>query len=107
MIGGVRRLLLAACALVVLTLPRPARADVPPDILVTRQLAAARGLAVGQIVRVSADPHGADAREFRVAGIYEPLPDPMRLAARRQEMRFHLPDLIALQPPSDEEPVHG
>jgi putative ABC transport system permease protein len=81
--------------------------DAIPDVLVTRQLAAAQGLSVGQVVRVCADAHGADTRRVRIAGVYEPLPDPMRLAATRLEMRFHLPDLAALQPPSDEEPVQG
>jgi ABC-type lipoprotein release transport system permease subunit len=31
-----------------------------------------------------------------VAGIYEPVPDPMRLAVKRFEARLHLPDLLAL-----------
>ncbi len=67
-----------------------------PSILVTRQLAEAAGLAVGATVLLATDPTGADPRSFTVAGIYEPVPDPMRLASRRLEARLHLPDLLEL-----------
>ena len=64
------------------------------DILVSRQLATERGLAVGSIVQLATDAGGARAREFRVAGIYEPTPDPARLGAVPREVRLHLPDLL-------------
>ena len=67
-----------------------------PTVLISRQLAAAEGLAVGDLVALSADPKGTGSRRFRIAGIYEPTPDPMRLAVRRLEARLHLPDLISL-----------
>jgi putative ABC transport system permease protein len=67
-----------------------------PDILITRQLAAAEGLKVGDTASLSAKPDGTDARQFRIAGIYEPVADPMRLAAKRYESRLHLPDLLSL-----------
>ena len=67
---------------------------VPPDVLVTRQLAARANLAVGDIVTFATDPAGAQAAKFRVAGIYEPTPDPMRFTAERMEARMHLPDLV-------------
>jgi putative ABC transport system permease protein len=41
-------------------------------------------------------PERTAARRFRIAGIYEPVADPMRLAARRYEARLHLPDLLSL-----------
>ena len=41
-------------------------------------------------------PTGTGAREFRVAGIYEPTPDPSRLGAVPREVRLHLPDLLDL-----------
>jgi putative ABC transport system permease protein len=73
-----------------------------PSILVTRQLAAAERLTIGDTVRLAGTPDGTSAREFRVTGIYEPVPDPMRLATRRLEARLHLPDLISLaSDPSD------
>ena len=51
---------------------------------------------------LSARPDGTSARQFRIAGIYEPVADPMRLAARRYESRLHLPDLLSLtSDPSD------
>jgi putative ABC transport system permease protein len=68
----------------------------PPSILISRQLAESRGLEVGEIVRLSADPSPTNARRFRIAGIYEPTPDPMRFAQRRLEARLHLPDMLTL-----------
>src|SRR5881396_2932145 len=73
-------------------------ADEPvlPAVLVTRQLAARAHLAVGDVVAFTTDPGGAPATRFRVAGIYEPTPDPMRFTAQRMEARMHLPDLTAM-----------
>jgi putative ABC transport system permease protein len=73
-----------------------------PTILITRQLATAEGLRVGDAVALSAASDGTLPRRFRIAGIYEPVPDPMRLAAKRLEARLHLPDLISMTAdPSD------
>jgi len=73
-----------------------------PTVLITRQLASAEGLKVGDTVALAAKADGSAARRFRVAGIYEPVPDPMRLAVKRLEARLHLPDLLALTAnPSD------
>jgi putative ABC transport system permease protein len=89
----------ASLALLALGAPTAAaeseEARVPP-ILVTRQLAAARGIVTGQVIRLSARADGRDTRPFRVAGVYEPTPDPMRLTALRHEVRLHLHDLLAL-----------
>lgn len=74
----------------------------PPSILISRQLAESRGLRIGDIVQLSADRSGNKARPFRIAGVYEPTPDPMRFAQQRLEARLHLPDLLALTAdPSD------
>jgi len=67
----------------------------PSSILVTRQLAEAQRLSVGDVVSLSSDPAGKDPRSFRIAGIYEPTPDPMRLVSKRHEVRLHLPDMAA------------
>ena len=67
-----------------------------PAILASRQLLAARGLAVGDVVTLATDASGASGRRFRIAGVYEPLPDPIRLTNERLEVRLHLPDLQAL-----------
>ena len=64
-----------------------------PTILVTRQLAEAEGFAVGDAVQLAAQADGAHPRTFRIAGIYEPVPDPMRLGEAPLEIRLHLPDL--------------
>jgi|SRR5436190_3349843 len=74
------------------------RTDEPqlPDVLVTRQLAARAHLQVGEVVTFATDPEGSRPARFRIAGIYEPTPDPMRFTAARLEARIHLPDLIAL-----------
>lgn len=74
----------------------PAAADDLPEVLLSRQVLAARGLAVGDVVRLSGDPSGSDPRSFRVVGSYEPMPNPVRLTADRLEARLHLPDLLAL-----------
>jgi putative ABC transport system permease protein len=84
------------------TLNAAAQAEQLPTILITRQLAAAEGLRVGDTVMLAAKPDGVAARKFRVAGTYEPVPDPMRLAVKRMEARLHLPDLLAMTAdPSD------
>lgn len=80
-----------------------AAAEPPPaDILVSRQLAEAEGLSAGSLVWLSPDSTGAEARAFRVAGIYEPTPDPARLGIVPREVRLHLPDLLDLTRRPDE-----
>jgi len=75
---------------------------VEPSILVTRQLGKTAIFKIGDIVSLSANPNGTSPRPFRIAGIYEPTPDPMRLTSKRLEARLHLPDLLALtQDPGD------
>lgn len=71
----------------------------PPDILVSRHLAEAQGLDVGAVVRLATDAEGTRAREFRVAGIYEPTPDPAQLGVAPMGVRLHLPDLLELTRP--------
>ena len=68
----------------------------PRDVLVSRQLAARANLHVGDLVTFAADAQGSRAAPFRVAGIYEPTPDPMRFTSPRIEARMHLPDAIDL-----------
>jgi putative ABC transport system permease protein len=89
---------LAAFAAVVWSTAPPAsgQSEPLPAILITRQLATAEHLRVGDSVTLASRPDGTSARRFRIAGIYEPVPDPMRLAAQRLETRLHLPDLLAL-----------
>lgn len=73
-----------------------------PTVLVSRQLRELQKIAVGDVVLLSSDPSGADPRRFRVAGEYEPTPDPMRLGLARHEVRLHLPDVIGMTTnPSD------
>lgn len=67
-----------------------------PTMLMSRQLATAEGLHIGDTVALASKPDGTAVRRFRVAGIYEPVPDPMRLAVKRLEARLHLPDLLSL-----------
>jgi putative ABC transport system permease protein len=76
--------------------------DPMPGVLLSRQLAESRGFRVGDVVRLSTDRDGQNARLFRIEGTYEPTPDPMRFAQPRLEARLHLPDLLALTAdPSD------
>ena len=74
----------------------PAPQQKLPEVLLSRQLVADNGLHVGDVVTLAADPRGSRATTFRVAGVYEPTPDPKRFTAKRLEARLHLPDLIAL-----------
>src|SRR5262245_30009915 len=68
----------------------------PSGILVSRQLAERAHLSVGNVVTLAVDPQGGRRTEFRIAGIYEPTPDPMRFTAARLEAHVHLPDLLDL-----------
>jgi putative ABC transport system permease protein len=70
--------------------------DELPSILVSRQLLESQHLSVGDVVSLSTEPTGARSRQFRIAGEYEPMPDPMRLGAVRHEVRLHLPDLVSM-----------
>jgi putative ABC transport system permease protein len=89
-------------ALAALIVPAAALAADPPAILVSRQLAARARLSPGDIVTLAVDAEGTQGRQFRVAGVYEPTPDPMRFTADRLEARLHLPDLVDIvADPSD------
>jgi putative ABC transport system permease protein len=83
-------------ALALLSVAIGATAGEPPPILVSRQLAERYGLAPGDVALFSAARDGSDPRPFRIAGTYEPVPDPMQLARTRHEARFHLADLTDL-----------
>ncbi|MEO8260204.1 MAG: ABC transporter permease [Acidobacteriota bacterium] len=78
--------------------PGPPAADPArlPGIMLSRQLAAEHHLRTGDVVTLAADPRGGRAAKFRLAGVYEPTPDPKRFTQKRHEARLHLPDLIAL-----------
>ena len=89
--GAIAAVILAAAAATVATTAEPL-----PEILVTRQFASAHDLRDDDVVLLSAHADGRDPRDFRVVGIYEPTPDPMRLTAKRHEIRLHLPDLLDL-----------
>jgi ABC-type lipoprotein release transport system permease subunit len=90
-----------------------AQAQTPPapEVLITRQLAQAEGLIVGDVVRLAPRADGSGAREFRIAGVYEPTPDPSRLGSVPREVRLHLPDLADLtrspETPAGTESVDG
>lgn len=67
-----------------------------PGVLVSRQLLQSRGLRIGDLIQLSADPSGNRSRKFRIDGVYEPTPDPSRFAQQHLEARLHLPHLLAL-----------
>jgi putative ABC transport system permease protein len=73
-----------------------AAAEEPPTVLVSRQLFEKEKLSIGDVVSLSGEPTGARPRSFRIAGLYEPTPDPSRLGSAWLEARLHLPDLLAL-----------
>ena len=67
-----------------------------PSVLISRQLSETEHLSIGDVIRLSATDDGAGVRQFRVAGIYEPTPDPARLGAVIREAQLHLSDLLEL-----------
>ena len=71
----------------------------PADVLVSRQLAETEGLRIGSVIRLATDAQGTHGREFRIAGIYEPTPDPSRLGQVPRSVRLHLPDLLDMTRP--------
>ena len=77
-----------------LLVPALVRAQ-PPDILISRQAFRDAHLSVGDTVTLARDQSGAGGRTFRIAGVYEPTPDPMRFNAERLEVRMHLDDALA------------
>ncbi len=94
-----RRLGVAGLLSVVITVSLIAQSDPTPripDVLLSRQLLESERLAIGDTVTLAGNSSGDGARQFRIAGVHEPVPDPMRLGAVRHEVRLHLPDLLAL-----------
>ena len=92
-----RLVVFAAVVLLTWTTLAGSSSPAPPDILVSRQLFEREHLAIGQTVELAREASGGDARQFRIAGVYEPTPDPMRFAQQRIEVRVHLPDAEALE----------
>jgi ABC-type lipoprotein release transport system permease subunit len=84
-------------------LPEPPPTDIR-EVLLSRQLLTEANLKVGDLVTLAADEAGTRATEFRIAGAYEPTPDPARFNIKRFEARLHLSDLSAVaDEPSDRE----
>jgi ABC-type lipoprotein release transport system permease subunit len=102
-VRAIRRLVEVLTLLVLAIRPvYSAPAAGPPDILVSRQLLAKAHLSVGDVVTLAADAGGTRARQFRIAGVYEATPDPMKFNVERLETRLHLDDLLGLvADPSD------
>ena len=68
--------------------------DKLPSVLISRQLSEGEHLSVGDVIRLSASDDGRNVQQFRIAGVYEPTPDPARLGAVIREVQLHLPDLL-------------
>ncbi|MEQ1728828.1 MAG: FtsX-like permease family protein [Vicinamibacterales bacterium] len=100
---GRRAAIAAVCAAVAAfsSVTRSAPDSRVPDILVSRQLLESQQLKVGDVVSLSSDSSGSNPRSFRIAGLYEPTPDPMRLGAARLEVRMHLPDVVEMTAQAD------
>jgi ABC-type lipoprotein release transport system permease subunit len=89
-------LIFACLGAALLVTPSAAAQAAPTDILVSRQLAEAEHLRVGMTVHLATAADGTGARDFRVAGIYEPTPNPQKLGTPPLAVRLHLPDLLDL-----------
>jgi len=94
---GLLLLIAAACLSAMPGSAQTASSDAsPPSILVSRQLANRAHLTIGEVVTLATNQAGTSGRSFKVAGIYEPTPDPMRFTVERLEARLHLADLVGL-----------
>ena len=94
----VRSLAFAAALLIAAVVPlatAPASVRLPA-ILISRQLAEREHLRIGDTVTMARDAAGSGSRLFRLEGVYEPTPDPVRFTAKRLEARMHLPDLVTI-----------
>jgi ABC-type lipoprotein release transport system permease subunit len=87
---------MASVALAAIRAQTPSPPDAAAPVLLSRQLLARAHLSVGDVVTLATDATGTSARPFRIVGVYEPTPDPMRFTVERLEARLHLPDLIDL-----------
>lgn len=76
-----------------------------PQVLVDRRLAQSVPLRPGDTVRIRALAGTGEARPFVVAGVFEREADPNRISRNEMELRFHLPDLLALLPPPQRDRV--
>jgi putative ABC transport system permease protein len=101
--GSARQIVTLAIVLLA-AFPMEAQHATVPDILISRQLAEAERLSVGDVVGLATTSDGQQASQFRIAGIYEPTPDPSRLGMVPRQVRLHLPDLLALTRPPDAAP---
>ncbi|MCG8466798.1 MAG: FtsX-like permease family protein [Gemmatimonadetes bacterium] len=104
--GGAR--LRAASWLALALSPGSALAQTPPascpdglEVLLERPFATERELTPGDDVVIRAAPDAAPCRG-RVAGIFEPPPDPSRLTVARPRVLFHVPQLAELTDRRDE-----
>ena len=68
--------------------PRAVGDTESPGILVSRQLLEAEQLTVWDVVRLAAAPDGSNQKRFRIAGTYEPTPDPMRVTRASGSRRW-------------------
>jgi ABC-type lipoprotein release transport system permease subunit len=73
-----------------------------PEVLLSRQLLVESQLEVGDLVTLAADESGLRARQFRIAGAYEPTPDPARFNVKRLEARLHIADLQSVADDPDD-----
>jgi putative ABC transport system permease protein len=83
-------------AFVVIASASVAADDSLPSVLISRQLSETEHLSVGDVIRLSVSEDGTHVQQFRIAGVYEPTPDPARLGAVIREVQLHLPDLLNL-----------
>ena len=74
----------------------PAQDTQLSSILISRQLAELEGISTGDEVELATAEQGGNTRMFRIAGLYEPTPNPMRLGVVPLAVRMHLTDLLAL-----------
>src|SRR5215831_4515330 len=68
----------------------------PPEILINRLLADRLALHAGDTVEIAPTGDMQNAKQFRVAGIYEEKADPYQVPLRHSQIKMHLTDLESL-----------
>jgi hypothetical protein len=97
-----RRLALLVIVFVATVVPHASSVSPEPlrqrGILVSRQLFEREHLQIGETVELARTATAGASQQFRIDGVYDPTPDPMRFAQERFEVRLHLGDAGVLAP---------
>jgi putative ABC transport system permease protein len=101
-VGGITRIVGVSLVFLLTGATIESSSERIPEVLLSRQLLHDSGAHVGEVVTFATDAREGRTMKFKVVGVYEPTPNPMKFSSRRLEARLHLSDLLALTDPSDD-----